>query len=89
MRTDKLTVKNHEILEGALGLATKKGNPQIEPIHILAVLLQVSQEIARPVLGKLGTNQHALAQAVEEAVGKLPQVSGGSQPHLSQPAWRC
>jgi ATP-dependent Clp protease ATP-binding subunit ClpB len=54
MRTDKLTVKNHEILEGALGLASQKGNPQIEPIHILAVMLQVSEEIARPVLGKIG-----------------------------------
>jgi ATP-dependent Clp protease ATP-binding subunit ClpB len=85
MRTDKLTVKNHEILEGALGLATKKGNPQVEPMHILAVLLQLSQEIARPILGKLGTNQQALAQAVEDAVGKLPKVSGGSQATLSQP----
>ncbi len=87
MRFDKLTMKSQEIIQGAMGLADKKGNPQIEPIHLLAVTMQVSEEIARPVVGKLGVNQAALAADIEAAVDKLPQQSGAhSQPHLSSAA---
>ncbi len=84
MRLDKLTVKSQEILQGALGLADKKGNPQIEPLHILSVMLEVSQEIAKPILGKLGVNRHALDMAVADGLNKLPKVSGGSGAQLSQ-----
>ena len=48
MRLDRLTVKSQEILQGALGLADQKGNPQIEPLHILAVMLEVSEESPNP-----------------------------------------
>ena len=88
MRFDKLTTKSQEILQGAMGLADKKGNPMIEPLHLLAVTVQVSQEIARPILGKLGVNQESLAREIEDGIGKLPRQSGAaSQPQLS-PAMR-
>jgi len=84
MRFDKLTMKTQEIIQGAMGLADKKGNPQIEPEHLLAVTMQVSEEIARPVVGKLGANAGALAADIEAAVNKLPQQSGAhAQAHLS------
>ncbi len=84
MRFDKLTMKTQEILQGAMGLADKKGNPQVEPVHLLAVTLQVSEEIARPIVGKLGANAGALAADIEAAINKLPQQSGAhAQPHLS------
>ena len=76
MRFDKLTMKTQEILQGAMGLADKKGNPQVEPVHLLAVALQVSEEIARPIVGKLGANAGALAADIEAAINKLPQQSG-------------
>jgi ATP-dependent Clp protease ATP-binding subunit ClpB len=84
MRFDKLTMKTQEIIQGAMGLADKKGNPQIEPEHLLAVAMQASDEIARPIVGKLGANPGALAADIEAAVNKLPQQSGAhSQAHLS------
>ncbi len=87
MRFDKLTTKSQEVLQGALGLAEKKGNPRIEPIHLLAVLLQVSEEIARPIVGKLGVNQAQLAERIEQELGRLPQQSGAAvQPGLSPAA---
>lgn len=87
MRFDKLTTKSQEVLQGALGLAEKRGNPRIEPIHLLAVLLQVSEEIARPIVGKLGVNQAQLAARIEEEVNRLPQQSGAAvQPGLSPAA---
>ena len=85
MRFDKLTVKSQEALQAAISLAGKRGNPQIEPVHLLSVLLETSQEIARPVLGKLGASPERLLQELETAQQKLPQVSGGAaQPSLSQ-----
>jgi ATP-dependent Clp protease ATP-binding subunit ClpB len=87
MRFDKLTMKTQEIIQGAMGLADKKGNPQIEPEHLLAVTMQVSEEIARPIVGKLGANSGALAADIEAAIAKLPQQSGAhAQAHLSSAA---
>ncbi len=87
MRFDKFTVKSQEILQGAMSLAEKRGNPQIEPIHILSVLLETSEEVARPVLGKLGANLNGVLADLETELRKLPQVSGqAAQAHLSQAA---
>jgi len=87
MRFDKFTLKSQEILQGAMSLADKRGNPQIEPVHLLAVLLEVSEEIARPVLGKVGANVNALLAETNQALEKLPQASGATaQAHLSSEA---
>jgi ATP-dependent Clp protease ATP-binding subunit ClpB len=84
MRFDKLTVKSQEAVQGAISLAGKRGNPQIEPAHLLTVILETSQEIAHPVLGKLGAAPERLLEELEKAQQKLPQVSGGAaQPQLS------
>ena len=35
-RFDKLTLKAQEAVAGAQALAADKGNPQIDPLHLLA-----------------------------------------------------
>ncbi|MFH1057623.1 MAG: ATP-dependent chaperone ClpB [Pseudomonadota bacterium] len=85
MRFDKLTVKSQEALQAAMSLAQRRGNPQIEPAHLLGVILETSPEIAKPVLGKLGASPERMLAALDTAQQKLPQVSGTiSQPSLSQ-----
>ncbi|MCA1989840.1 MAG: ATP-dependent chaperone ClpB [Desulfarculus sp.] len=87
MRFDKFTVKSQEVVQEAMSLASRRGNPQIEPVHLLSVMLETSQEIARPVLGKLGANPDRLIEELETAQQKLPQASGAvSQPGLGQAA---
>ncbi|MFZ5586270.1 MAG: ATP-dependent chaperone ClpB [Thermodesulfobacteriota bacterium] len=87
MRFDKFTVKSQEALQAAISLAQRRGNPQIEPVHLLSVILETSQEIAKPVLGKLGASVERMLEELEKAQQKLPQVSGAiSQPGLSQNA---
>jgi ATP-dependent Clp protease ATP-binding subunit ClpB len=87
MRFDKFTLKSQEIMQQAMALADKRGNPQIEPLHLLATLLEVSEEIARPVLAKLGANVNAILAEVNQQLTKLPQVSGAAgQAHLSPQA---
>jgi ATP-dependent Clp protease ATP-binding subunit ClpB len=87
MRFDKFTVKSQEALQAAISLAQRRGNPQIEPAHLLSVILETSPEIAKPVLGKLGASVERMLEELEKAQQKLPQVSGTiSQPGLGQNA---
>ena len=53
-RFDKLTIKAQEAVAQSQELAAGAGNPQIEPVHLLAALLKEDGGIVRPVLEKIG-----------------------------------
>ncbi len=82
-RFDKLTIKAQEAVARAQELASEKGNPQIEPMHLLAALVAEDGGIVRPVLEKIGANIDQLEQIVEADLKHLPKASGGSQPGAS------
>jgi ATP-dependent Clp protease ATP-binding subunit ClpB len=85
-RFDKLTIKAQEAVARAQELAAEAGNPQIEPLHLLASLLaEESGGIVRPVLEKMGANIGQLDKIVEAELTHLPRSSGGSPPGLSPP----
>jgi ATP-dependent Clp protease ATP-binding subunit ClpB len=50
IRWDKFTVKSQEAIQQATELASQNGNPELQPIHILAALLQDREGIIAPVL---------------------------------------
>src|SRR5919201_3564843 len=83
MRLDKLTVKAHEALQAAQGLADQHGHQAIEPEHLLVALLQQREGVVGPVLAKLGARPDALQQALEAELAKLPTVRGGSGQYVS------
>jgi len=83
MRLDKLTIKAQEALQAAQGLADQHGHQAVEPEHVLLALLTQKDGVVPPLLGKLGARPEALAQQVEAAVAKIPQVRGGSGQYLS------
>jgi ATP-dependent Clp protease ATP-binding subunit ClpB len=83
LRFDKLTIKAQEALQRSQELAAEAGNPQIEPLHLLASLLSESEGIVRPVLDKVGANRGQLEQIVRSELGHLPRSSGGAPPQLS------
>jgi ATP-dependent Clp protease ATP-binding subunit ClpB len=86
MRYDKLTVKSQEALAEAQSLATSRGHSEIQPAHLLRALLAQPEGSTVPVLQKLGVSIDQLAQQLENALGSIPKVSGGSQPQLSRSA---
>jgi ATP-dependent Clp protease ATP-binding subunit ClpB len=45
IRWDKLTVKAQEAVQKANDLASEYGNPEVQPVHILAALLQDQEGI--------------------------------------------
>src|SRR5690606_36078024 len=82
-RFDKLTVKAQEAVQRAHELAAEAGNPQLEPIHLLAALLVEQDGVVRPLLDRLGSNQSQLHQIVTAELNHLPKATGGAPPHIS------
>ena len=78
MRVDKLTSKFQEALADAQSLALGADNAYIEPAHVLAAMLQQSDG-PKSLLERAGINTGALLQAANNALAKLPQVSGQEQ----------
>ena len=87
IRWDKLTVKSQEAVQSAGGLAAENGNPEVLPLHMLAVLLEDKDGIIVPLLQKVGVPTEQLLAKVNQALGTLPKVSGsGAQPAMSNAA---
>jgi ATP-dependent Clp protease ATP-binding subunit ClpB len=83
LRYDKLTVKAQEALQEAQDIAAKNGQQQIEPLHILAALVQQHDGIVPPLLNRLGVRPETLEGEINTQISRLPKVSGVSQQHLS------
>src|SRR5437764_7021150 len=83
-RLDKLTVKSQEAVQRAQSLATDKGHPEMDPLHLLAGLIEDAEGVARPILEKIGVNIQQLQRQIHTELDRKPQVSGGSQPMASK-----
>jgi ATP-dependent Clp protease ATP-binding subunit ClpB len=87
MRLDKFTLRGQEAIQSAIELAERNQNQQVEPEHLLAVMLDQPEGIVRPVLGKLGANVAVILNDTQAAISRFPRVQGGQQyfsPRLSQ-----
>ncbi|MBU0910788.1 MAG: type VI secretion system ATPase TssH, partial [Proteobacteria bacterium] len=76
MQFDKFTVKSQESLQAAQTLAGQKGQQEMLPEHLLAVLLQQVDGVIIPVLQKIGANPARIAAEVDKLLEQLPKVSG-------------
>jgi ATP-dependent Clp protease ATP-binding subunit ClpB len=87
IRWDKFTVKAQEAVQRASQLASEHGNPELQPIHLVAALLEDKENIVPPVLEKIGIGPQAVLSDVYSQIEKLPKVSGqAAQPGLSNEA---
>ncbi len=82
LRFDKLTLKAQQALQEAQEVASRHGQQQIEPLHVLSVLLAQPEGIVAPILGKLGVRPETLNADIEAALARLPKVSGAGQHFL-------
>ncbi|MFN0087135.1 MAG: ATP-dependent chaperone ClpB [Blastocatellia bacterium] len=83
MRLDKFTLKSQEAVESAVALAEKDQHQQVEPEHLLMSLIEQTDGVTRPMLGKIGANTQVVLAEVEAAIKKFPSVSGFSQRYYS------
>ena len=83
---DKLTIKAQEVLQAAQEMASRSGQQQIEPLHLLWALIAQNDGVVPPLLEKLGSSPTQLASETEKQIQRLPKVSGVSDQFLSKPA---
>ncbi|HHF7345894.1 TPA: ATP-dependent chaperone ClpB [Legionella feeleii] len=84
MRMDKLTSKFQMALADAQSLALGRDNGFIEPEHLMKALLDQQGGSCRPLLTKAGVNLSQLRTLIDQALDKLPKVSGtGGDIHIS------
>lgn len=76
MRMDKLTSRFQQALADAQSLAVGRDHSVIEPVHLLAALLDQQGGGTRPLLAQAGVNVPLLRERLGEALEKLPRVSG-------------
>ncbi len=84
MNLQKFTLKSQEALQTAQEIAHGYGNQSIEPIHLLAALIQDSAGIVPPMLMKIGANVNHLKIKINEQMTALPKVSGSAGNYVSQ-----
>ncbi len=77
MNTDKMTIKTQEMLQEAINEAKKRQHQQIEALHLLKATMTVGERIVNFVFQKTAVNQNLLHQKMEDALNRLPKVSGG------------
>ena len=83
MRLDKFTIKSQEAIQEAQQFAASKGHQQVDPLHLLACLLQQQHGVVVPILKKLGANSDEILAKTQDAVKSLPQVSGAQGQYIS------
>ena len=83
---DKLTTKSQEALAEAISLAADRGNPQVEPLHLLSALLGQQGGVAVALLDAVGVNRADVAARTNAAIAALPGAEGSSvqQPSASR-----
>jgi ATP-dependent Clp protease ATP-binding subunit ClpB len=82
----KPTRNSQEALSIAARRAAADGNPQIDPLHLLAALLDQSGGIAGSLLKAVGADPGVIAKETADHITRLPQMRGSttSAPQMSR-----
>lgn len=78
MDFEKLTNKSKELLQDVVNLASRKKHQYIAPEHLLKVLLDDKDGLITGLLENAGGNVADIRRAADDAVERIPQVSGAA-----------
>jgi ATP-dependent Clp protease ATP-binding subunit ClpB len=76
MNVEKYTERVRGFIQSAQSLAVREGHQQFSPLHVLKVLLDDSEGLAGGLIDRAGGNSRAILKATEDALAKMPKVSG-------------
>ena len=77
MRLDKLSASAAEAFQAAMGVAGDNDASIIEPIHLLAAVLDASENNLEAILKRVGADPAQLKRNVADAVAAKPKSTGG------------
>ena len=84
LRFDKMTVKAQEALQAARDVAARHENQSIEPVHLLAALIQQPDGVVPPLLARLGIRAELINQDIEREIARLPKVQGFAEQNMGR-----
>ena len=87
MTFDKFTIKAQEIVQAAVNKGQSLGQQTIEPVHLLAGVMDKGKDITNFLFQKLGVNPQRIETLVESELNHLPRVQGG-EPYFSNDTTR-
>src|SRR6187551_3508000 len=76
MNIEKYTERARGFVQSAQSLAMRDGHQQFSSLHMLKVLLDDNEGLAAGLIDRAGGNSRAILKATEDALKKLPKVSG-------------
>src|SRR5947207_13845856 len=77
MDFEKYTDRARGFVQSAQSLALREGHQQFASEHLLKVLLDDPEGLASGLIGRSGGRWREALSAVEAALAKLPNVTGG------------
>jgi ATP-dependent Clp protease ATP-binding subunit ClpB len=81
---DRLTIRAAEALQAAAQDARRRGNPNVEDLHLLRALADQAETVVVPVLHKVGVNVERLRAGLEAGLARLPTQTGGATAAVSR-----
>ncbi len=86
MQIDKFTVKSQEAIQAAQNLAQNLNHQELQPEHLLKVILEQPEGVVVPVLQKMGITPSTVLAETNALIDQLPKVTGATanQTYASQ-----
>ncbi|MDY4041147.1 MAG: ATP-dependent chaperone ClpB [Collinsella sp.] len=76
MRIDKLAMTSKQALQTAIGIAGDAQAGAVEPIHLLAALLESGERNISVIIERIGADPKQLASATQQAIAAALKVQG-------------
>lgn len=78
MNMEKFTERSRGFLQAAQTIAIREENQRVVPEHLLKALMDDDQGLASNLITRAGGDARRVRDAIDQAVAKLPKVSGGN-----------
>ncbi|HSN99287.1 MAG TPA: Clp protease N-terminal domain-containing protein, partial [Candidatus Nanopelagicales bacterium] len=84
MRIDRMTTKAQEAVRAAVDLASRRGNPELYPEHLVRALVDQEGGVVGPLVQKAGADPAQFLRLLDAKIDTYPRVSGGAEPNLAR-----
>ena len=89
MNLEKFTERSRGFVQAAQTIAMRENHQRLAPEHLLKALMDDEEGMAAGLIRKAGGDAHRVAEAVDAAVGRIPEVTGdGGQVYLDNATGR-
>ena len=84
MRPEKMTTKAQEAVRAAADLASRRGNPELYPEHLVRAIVEQEDGSGGTLVQLAGADPAELLRLTNAKIDAFPRVSGGAEPNLAR-----